>query len=308
MIITDITPDFGARITEIDLGMPISDSDWQIIDQAWNERGFLHFPNQFGLSYEAQVAFCSRFAPVLSCDAEGGKFEYISNVDSRAHASADAFHMDYSFREERLSFHMDYIFRDPPLSGICLYPLILPRQCTPTIFASNSAPLRRMHPEYRAKVERLTVRNVGDFASTSRDVVRYKAEPAKPDCPALEYPMVWPHPRTGTLLLSCTEMLTESVLTYTYDESRNTLQELFEKHLYAEENLYRHEWQLGDLVVWDNLAAQHCRGEAPASVGERTMRRVTFCHRPPSSESLDDYLKTSLAPAARTPNAGLEGR
>jgi hypothetical protein len=35
-----------------------------------------------------------------------------------------------------------------------------------------------------------------------------------------------------------------------------------------------HEWRRGDLVVWDNLAVQHARGNVEIEGPERTLRKV----------------------------------
>jgi len=53
-------------------------------------------------------------------------------------------------------------------------------------------------------------------------------------------------------------------------ESDALLAELFD-YLYAPQNIYTHDWQPGDLVVWDNITVQHCRPK-PNDV-PRTLRR-----------------------------------
>ena len=57
-------------------------------------------------------------------------------------------------------------------------------------------------------------------------------------------------------------------------ESADLLEALFE-HLYREENVYEHRWRNGDLVMWDNLATQHARGNV-SGVGRRTLQRVVL--------------------------------
>jgi alpha-ketoglutarate-dependent taurine dioxygenase len=77
------------------------------------------------------------------------------------------------------------------------------------------------------------------------------------------------------------------VLDCSDEESYALLDKLYTQHLYTKENLYEHHWQLGDLVIWDNLTLQHSRREAPLSKGERTMRRVTICrHSDPRAKTL----------------------
>jgi taurine dioxygenase len=57
------------------------------------------------------------------------------------------------------------------------------------------------------------------------------------------------------------------------DRSDELLTELFAE-LYAPDRVYEHFWHNGDLIVWDNLAMQHSRGDV-AAVGARTLQKFT---------------------------------
>jgi alpha-ketoglutarate-dependent taurine dioxygenase len=46
------------------------------------------------------------------------------------------------------------------------------------------------------------------------------------------------------------------------------------EYLYDAGNVYRHDWRVGDLVAWNNVALQHARERLPGE-GERTFRRVS---------------------------------
>jgi alpha-ketoglutarate-dependent 2,4-dichlorophenoxyacetate dioxygenase len=56
-------------------------------------------------------------------------------------------------------------------------------------------------------------------------------------------------------------------------DSRLLLMELIE-HATAREFVYRHQWRVGDLVVWDNRCTMH-RGRAFDESYPRDLRRVT---------------------------------
>jgi alpha-ketoglutarate-dependent taurine dioxygenase len=59
------------------------------------------------------------------------------------------------------------------------------------------------------------------------------------------------------------------------DESAALLRELFD-HSTQAEFVYRHNWQVGDLVMWDNWATVH-RGTGGYSAQERRlMHRTTL--------------------------------
>lgn len=65
------------------------------------------------------------------------------------------------------------------------------------------------------------------------------------------------------------------VRTHPDPESRETLDFLFE-HLKKSEFIYRHGWQLHDLLLWDNCATQHKAVFDYALPLRRRMERVTI--------------------------------
>ena len=81
------------------------------------------------------------------------------------------------------------------------------------------------------------------------------------------------HPRTGQTMLYVCEQQTREIVELPERESDELLDALF-AHLYDPEHLVEHHWRTGDLVVWDNQAAQHARpyvvGDGPA----RTLRKI----------------------------------
>jgi taurine dioxygenase len=86
-------------------------------------------------------------------------------------------------------------------------------------------------------------------------------------------PVTWTHPRTQKPLLFVSQQMTAHIEGMAPDESEALLEELF-AHLYRPEVVVDHEWRQGDLVVWDNLAVQHARGNVEIEGPERTLRKV----------------------------------
>jgi alpha-ketoglutarate-dependent taurine dioxygenase len=90
--------------------------------------------------------------------------------------------------------------------------------------------------------------------------------------PAKVHPLVWRH-RSGrrSLVLGATASHVEGM---DYDDGRALLLELLDRST-APERVYRHEWAVGDLVIWDNRGVLHraCRYD-PSSA--RDMHRTTI--------------------------------
>ncbi len=90
--------------------------------------------------------------------------------------------------------------------------------------------------------------------------------------PAKEHPLVWTH-RSGrrSLVLGATA---DYIVGMYPDESRALLDELLAGAT-TPERVYRHEWKVGDVVVWDNRGVLH--RALPYDPGSpRDMHRTTF--------------------------------
>lgn len=71
-----------------------------------------------------------------------------------------------------------------------------------------------------------------------------------------EHPVVIAHPDTGRPVLFVNDIFTRTITNLPPDEGAAILPFLVQ-HVSTPEFTYRHRWQEGDLVVWDNWAAQH---------------------------------------------------
>lgn len=87
-----------------------------------------------------------------------------------------------------------------------------------------------------------------------------------------EHPLVWRH-KSGrrSLVLG---MTVDHVADVEAEESRKLVARLTQ-HATRPENVYRHEWQLGDLLIWDNCGVMH-RATPYASDSGRLMHRTVL--------------------------------
>ncbi|HMO67989.1 MAG TPA: TauD/TfdA family dioxygenase, partial [Novosphingobium sp.] len=96
-----------------------------------------------------------------------------------------------------------------------------------------------------------------------------------PDPEALKrgtMPAILVHPRTGERVVWVNPMQPARISGMDWQASRNLLLEVF-SHLYAPDHVLRHDWRQGDIIIWDNIALQHSRGNVEG-VGRRVLQRV----------------------------------
>jgi taurine dioxygenase len=74
--------------------------------------------------------------------------------------------------------------------------------------------------------------------------------------PDVTHPIVRSHPLTGEKCLFINETYTFGVTGMPEDEGRALVLEL-QAHITKPDNVYRHQWRPGDLIIWDNTSAQH---------------------------------------------------
>ena len=100
-----------------------------------------------------------------------------------------------------------------------------------------------------------------------------------PNFPEVAYPAAVTHPATGRKILEVVEQFLERVVTphragLSNDEAVDLLQRLVD-HTRKPEFHYFHQWEPGDMILWDNWRAMHCATGTKPGV-ERTIHRTTI--------------------------------
>jgi alpha-ketoglutarate-dependent taurine dioxygenase len=256
MDLRDLPGPLGTEVRGLDLRRPLDVEQVERLRTTFDRRHLLLFPEQV-LTGAEHVAFCRHFGPISPESRDG--YGYVSNV-----------HPDGILREGAIRFHSDLAFTPDPVHALSLYALEVPEAGAPTLFADASGVLDRMHPRLRARLEPLSIVNVYDFTlPTDR---RMRERDVAPGSPIVERRMVSPHPRTGVPVVNANALQTDRVVGLAEDESESLLAEIFDA-LYAPDNVLALDWNVRDLVIWDNLAIQHERPDFPA-LQPRTMQRV----------------------------------
>lgn len=142
-----------------------------------------------------------------------------------------------------------------------------------TEFASSYEAFESLSPEDKERAESLRVVHTIEASQrlmnknpTDEEVALWRSRPSK------EHPLVWYH-QSGrkSLVLGAT---TDHVVGMDPDESRALLDDLLDRST-AEDRVYRHQWEVGDLVIWDNRGVLH-RALPYDETSPRDMHRCTL--------------------------------
>ena len=274
---------FAAEASGIDLTQPVSPADARAINAAMNEHAVLVFRGQ-PLSAQQQLNFAKTFGPldiglkrvfkrperlederlidISNVDAEGN----VAKRDSPKNLSNFAnqlWHSDSSFMNPRAAYSMLHCVIKPSWGGNTEFADL--RNAYDTLDARTKSELEGLEAEHFALHTRILL---GDDAYT---------DDQKKEIPPAVWPLADVHPGSGRKVLFV-GVHARQVLGWPTAESRMYLQDLLE-HATRRENVYVHEWEPGDLVIWDNRSTLH-RGRRYDIAERRELRRTTINDTP----------------------------
>jgi taurine dioxygenase len=169
------------------------------------------------------------------------------------------------------SWHTDDSFMREPCSLTMLYGVVVPPVGGDTQFVNMYAAYNALTPEERARIDGLRVVHKYKSSRTNRVAVMTAQEMA--GMPAATHPLVRTHPVTSRKSLYLNPNRMEEIVGLPRAESDKLLDALI-AHALKPEFQYRHKWQKGDIVIWDNRCTMH-KANADYAAGERRlMHRV----------------------------------
>ena len=262
----EINPAIGAEVEGFDPMAEHEPATWTKLSQALGERAVLVFRD-----VQLDTPTQHKVAEILYANGDLSKatltkqdrFTYVSNKEP-----------DGGSPYGRLLFHTDMMWSDLVDQIPTLYGVEVGQPATPTIFTSTTYAWKTLPEELKKRVEGLKVFHQN--GPQGRGNHKYESELIQPQWDQLHdivTPIAHKHPRTGETMLYVGEQHTRYVVGMDRKESDALLDQLFE-HLYQPQNLMEHHWKTGDLVIWDNMIAQHARPNVMGKGPARTLRKI----------------------------------
>ena len=276
-------PLFVAEACGVDVTQPLNDEDRKAINAAMNEYAVLVWRG-LNLSGEQQIAFSESFGPLdiglkrvfkrkerLSDE----RLIDISNVDLHGEVNPRDSPKNLSSFANQL-WHSDSSFMSPKAAYSMLHALIIPAEGGNTEFTDLRAAYDALSPELQREVEGLSAEH---YALHTRQLLgddAYTDAQKKAIAPAI-WPLVQTHPGSGRKLLFV-GVHAHRIIDWPVAEGRIFLLDLLE-HATQAPFVYAHQWQVGDLVMWDNRSTLH-RGRRYNLSARRELRRTTLNDTP----------------------------
>jgi len=277
---TRLTPHFAAQIDGANITRPVDDATWRDIRAAFEEHSVLLFRGQL-LTDEQQIAFSQRFGRLEVTrsmnPAAGTPFARQANLDIKTGEIIPAEDRRMIYQLANMLWHSDSSFKAVPSLCSLLSARIVPPEGGATEFASARCAYASLPEALKRRARDGVV--VHDF-SWSRDQIRpgFFTDKERAEYPPVRHPLVRRNPVNGreSLFLGAHASHVEGL---PVAEGRAFLKELLD-HVTQPQFCYYHEWQEGDLIIWDNRCVLHRATPFDTTRYKRLMQRTTVSGDP----------------------------
>jgi alpha-ketoglutarate-dependent taurine dioxygenase len=261
-----LSPTVGALVEGVDHERLLEDPDLpDLVHEALDANGALVFRG-LHLDDDTQIAFSRRLGEVEKL-GRGEKPEIFRvTLDPAKNPSA-------AYLKGTFQWHIDGCTDDIPIMATLLSAHAVAESGGETEFASTYGAYEALPDEEKARLEQIRIvhtieasQRLHNPSPSEEEVARWRMRPPK------EHPLVWKHENgRRSLVIGATASHVAGG-----DEAEGTalLQELLE-HATAPERVYRHTWEVGDLVIWDNRGVLH-RACPYDPTSARDMHRCTL--------------------------------
>jgi len=269
-------PDFGARVTGVDLGEPLDGRALSAVRRAIDDYSFLCFPDQ-ALDDDSQLAFTKQIGePEVEHVRFGrdGVVQYLStigNIEDDGSQRGNDHEMTKYFTGNNM-WHSDSSFREVPTFVTITHAHEVPDQGGETEFVSARAAYGRLPEARRHEIDPLIV--IHDYVYSRSQVAPVKQSHAD-SLPPVEQKLVRTNPTTGARNYYVGSHA-KAVVGWNDGDSRALLDDLLAGAT-GPENIYSHRWRRGDLVIWDNRCLLHRGQPYDADRYRRRMRQTRIC-------------------------------
>ncbi|NQV54548.1 MAG: TauD/TfdA family dioxygenase [Rhodospirillales bacterium] len=284
---------FFARIDGVDIGSPLDAETISAIHEAQLEHGVLLFRGQH-IDDDQQQAFTAQFGPIepnLRSDIEF--IAPLGNIDKEGNFR-DPDGTNASFLRSNQQWHSDSQFFKVPSALSFLRAVSMPKEGGATQYADTKAAWDALPLERQAELQDLVALN--DLQNSRGKEGHTLAPEDRERWPIIEHPVARIHEETGARALYIGSQVT-SISGVDDEESQALIKELF-AHSTQDQFIYTHEWEVGDLVIWDNRRCLH-RGRPWDEANEaRDVRRTTTAGTGPTTENgkpVDEYARAQAA-------------
>jgi taurine dioxygenase len=262
-----IVDSFVGEITGLDLARPLDAATKSLLIQAHDAYPVLAVRGQ-SLDTEAFMAFGAVF----------GSFEidhHVPQYQDKAHPEVvyltnrdehDA--PDPASAGRGATWHSDSTYKAVPCAHTVLYAMKIPSRGAGTLFADMYRAYETLPPDIKAGIEGRRAKHKFSAGPATESFIPMTEEQDAMHPPVV-HPMVRTHPATGRKALNVNPLHVYGIVDMAPDEAGPLLERIF-AHALDPAFQYRHDYRVGDVVIWNQRCTWH-KAEAAYPMDEHRL-------------------------------------
>lgn len=268
----------GAKVLGVSLTIAPQQKTIDALENDLEKYGVLIFPDQ-DITPAQQISFSKSFATLELTGVTHARLEGYEEIFVVGNQGEKLVTFSPPTIDGELEWHTDHIHRKVPARASLLYAKEVPAVGGDTLFACMYNAFDSLSGQQKAEYEKLQivnsvsgiqaylVRQGHEFGSETRD-------PRVTDDQVI-WPLVRHHPLSRRRSLYFGNQVSVGVIGFEDEAAHQFISELTE-HACQPDFQLRHQWQVGDAVLWDNRRVLHAGTAYDVKNTRRLMHRTTW--------------------------------
>jgi taurine dioxygenase len=251
--IRPLKPGFGAEILDIDLAHADQESIQGVVD-TFHKHGAILLRGQ-KMSPGQLTDFVAQFGEPEDHTLREFTVPGFPKVYTLSNRIVDG--KPIGAHNDGVGWHTDYSYKPEPVMATMLYAVEVPPEGSDTLLADCVAAWNALPPERQAELDGKTLHHsYQHFMSTREFGARELSDELKAANPDVYHPLVRTHPSDGRKALWPSTGTVIEVMGMPNPEGLDLVQELVDFTI-QDKFVFRHKWQVGDILMWDNRCTLH---------------------------------------------------
>jgi taurine dioxygenase len=265
---------FGAEILGVDLKAALNAGDDETLNgvvDTFHRHGAIMLRGQ-DLSPGELTAFVARFGEPEDHTLKEFTVEGFPKVYRLSNKLVDG--KPIGAHNDGVGWHTDYSYKAEPVMATMLFAVTVPDEGSDTLVADCVAAWNALPPERQAELDGKVLHHSYQYFMATREYgARELSDELKAANPDVYHPLIRTHPADGRKALWPSTGTVIEVMDMPKEEGLDLVQDLVE---FATQDrfIYRHKWQVGDILMWDNRCTLHTGTLFDDTKYEREMHRL----------------------------------
>lgn len=266
----ELRPGFGVEITDLDIAVADSATRAAVVD-AFSKHGAVLLRGQ-KMNPDDLIKYLSAFGELEGHTQTQFTLPGYPNIFILSNREENG--RPIGAHNDGVGWHTDFSYKDKPVKCTMLYAIEVPPEGSDTILADGCAAYEALDAAKKEQLNDLVLHHSYKHFMETRQYGGTKlSKEMEAENPDVFHPLIRVHPIDGRRALWVSTGTVKEIVGMANPQGLELIEELVE-FMTQDQFTYRHKWQVGDLLVWDNRCTLHTGTLYDDTRYIRTMHRM----------------------------------